>query len=96
MLTRLKQYFWIGLAIALFYYLLSHHFIFFSLKDFDTLNKAKLTLRYTFYSLSNKPLEEALKVDVLRDAGIGDLMVERGLICEEKLDQILMRIDNTQ
>lgn len=96
MLTRLKQYFLMGLAIACFYYLLSHHFIFFSLKDFDTLNKANLTLRYTFYSLSNKSPEQALKVDVLRDAGIGELMVEHGLISEEQLGKILTRIENTQ
>lgn len=96
MITRLKHYFWIALAIACFYYLLSHHFIFFSMKEFDTLNKANLTLRYTFYSLSNKPPEEALKVDVLRDAGIGELMVEHGFISEEQLDKILTRIDHVQ
>jgi hypothetical protein len=96
MLTRLKQYFWIGLFIACFFYLLSHHFIFYSLKSFDTLDKAKLTFRYTFYSLAmNKP-EQALKIDVLRKAGIGDLMVERGLISKEQLDNMLSRIDKSQ
>lgn len=93
MLTRIKQYVLIGIVLAFFYYLLSHHFIFFSLKSFETLKKDELTFRYTFYNLASKSPESAIKIDQLRHAGVGELMVERGLISEEKLRQYLRKIE---
>ena len=96
MLTRIKQYVLIGIVLAFFYYLLSHHLIFFSLKSFETLKKDQLTFRYTFYNLANKAPESALKIDQLRFAGIGELMVEHGLISQEELDKIVRKIDAQQ
>jgi len=96
MLTRLKQYALIGLAVAAFYFLLSHHFIFSSTTSFDLLKKNELTLSYTFYSLMQNPPEEALRIEPLRDAGIGELMVDKGMLSEERLDYILRKIDAQQ
>lgn len=93
MLSRLKQYFWIGLVLAGFYYLLAHHFIFFDFKDFETLKKKELTFTHTFFSMKTNTPKQALEVDVLREAGIGEMMVERGLISQERLEQILIRIE---
>jgi hypothetical protein len=91
--NRLKQYFWIGLALVVFYFLLSHHIIFSSFKDFDLLKKQELTMAYTFFSLKQAKVVDVLSIDVLRDAGIEDIMLDKGMITEEELDKILLKID---
>jgi hypothetical protein len=93
MLTRLKQYFFVALAMAIFYFLLSHHFIFYSFHDFDLLNKKELTLAYTFYSIRQHTALETLRIEPLRNAGIENILLDRGMISESRLDQILNRID---
>jgi len=94
MLNRLKGYFWIALAMGAFYFLLSHHIIFFSVRDFDLLKKEELTLQYTFYNLKAHSTFETLQTDMLRDAGIENILLDRGLITEENLDKMLNRIDD--
>ena len=96
MLTRIKQYVLIAAAFGAFYYLLSHHFIFNTFRDFDVLKKQELTLEYTFYSLRQHPPTETLSIDALRDAGIENVMLDRGMLSEERLDQILMQIDKSK
>ena len=93
MLSRLKGYFWIAVAAAAFYFLLSHHFIFYSPKKFDLLKKQELTLKYTFYSIHQHVPSETLRIKALRDAGIEDLMLEKGIITEERLNDLLKKID---
>lgn len=96
MVTRLKQYFWIGLALAAFYFLLSHHIIFTSFKEFDVLKKQELTLENTFYSLNNKSIIDVLRNDRLVDAGIEDVLLDRGLVSEEKLDLLFRKMDSVR
>jgi hypothetical protein len=93
MASRLKTYFWIALGIAAFYFLLSHHIIFSSFREFDLLKKEELTLEYTFYSLRSKPPMEILKIDILRDAGIEDVLLKRGIVSEKRLNQLIDLID---
>jgi len=95
MLSRLKQYILIAAAIGAFYFLLSHHFIFYSFKDFDLLNKQELTLKYTFYSMAQANPAETLRIKPLRDAGIENIMLERGIVSEKRLDEILDQIDQS-
>lgn len=96
MLSRLKSYFWIALAIAAFYLMLSHHFIFYSARDFDVLKKQELTLKYTFYSIRQHTPYDTLRISELRDAGIEDVLLERGIVSDEKLNKLLNRIDAEQ
>ena len=93
MLSRLKSYFWIALAVAAFYFLLSHHFIFYTFKDFDLLKKQELSLKYTFYSIRQHTAQDTLSIRELRDAGIEDLMLERGLVSVAELKRVLRNID---
>lgn len=93
MAKRLKTYFWIGLGIAAFYFLLTHHIIFSSVREFDLLKKEELTLEYTFYSIRSNPPHETLQIDVLRDAGIEEVMLDRGIVSEKQLHIILEKID---
>lgn len=93
MISRLKRYGLFALAVAAFYFLLSHHIIFTSFTEFDLLKKAELTLKYTFFSLQQASPAQVLRIDVLRNAGIEDVMLKRNLITEQKLNQILNTID---
>jgi len=96
MLTRIKHYILIAAAIAAFYFLLSHHFIFSSFTDFDLLKKQELTLAYTFYSLHQHSPIETLRIEPLRKAGIEDIMLDRGMVSETRLNTLLNMIDKSK
>jgi hypothetical protein len=93
MLQKIRNYVLIALAIGAFYFLLSHHIIFTSFRDFSLLKKNELTFKYTFFSMKQQSPERILRINELRDAGIEDLLLEKGMVSEERLDKILYDID---
>ena len=54
----------------------------------NLLNKTKLNLNHTFFSLHQKKPEAILKIRQLREAGIGELMVELGLVTQPEKDRL--------
>jgi len=98
MVKRIQQLLFMGALIYACYFLLSHHVIFFG-KKFELLKKAKLTLDHTVYSpgdrkeIDYKGLDSILMNDDLRKAGLGELLVEKGLITEDELREAEDRID---
>jgi len=87
MKQRLKQYFLIALAAAAIYFALDNHFVF-KKNRVHLLQKTTLNLHDTFVSLDNKRPETILESEYLRDAGIGDLMVELGMLTDEKKSRL--------
>jgi len=87
MKQRLKQYLLIALAAAVLYFVLDNHFIF-QEKQVYLLQKTSLNLHDTFVSLDNKRPETIMQSEGLRDAGIGDLLVELGVLTDEKKNKL--------
>lgn len=81
--TRIKQYILIGLLVAAGYFIMDNHIIIYG-KDIRLLKKTSLHLHYTFFSVNGKSPAKIMEIDYLRDAGIGDLLVEMGVIDDEK------------
>jgi hypothetical protein len=75
------------------YFLLSHHVIFYGqdasvVQNIYFLNKSKLNLHYTFFSLHQKKPEAVMKIAALRENGIGDLLVQLGLLSEQEKNRL--------
>jgi hypothetical protein len=87
MIQRLKQYAIIAAAAFVLWGILDNHFIFEGHRV-HLLKKAELNLHDTFVSLHNKRPEFILQNERLRDAGIGDLMVEIGMLTEDEKDRL--------
>jgi hypothetical protein len=91
MKQRLKQYGLIAATAALLWFVLDNHFVF-SGKSVHLLKKEELNLHDTFVSLDNKKPETVLRNDRLREAGLGDLMVELGILSQDKKSELESKI----
>ena len=92
MKQKIKKYLLIGLAITVFYFILSNHYIVDG-RDVYLLKKTSLHLHETFVSISNERPETILRNDVLREAGIGDLFVELEKMTEEEKNLLVSKYD---
>ena len=77
--SRIKQYILIAVIAAAAYFVMSNHFIFYG-TQIHLLKKPELHLHYTFFSIKEKRPSSIMKIDYLREAGIGDLLVELQII----------------
>jgi hypothetical protein len=91
-MNRLKKFaIWVIAGLA-FYFVLSHHFILIG-NGIKILRKSRLTLDYTIFSAKGKKIESIIAVDELRKDGIGELLVEAGLISEDELVLLLEKYE---
>ena len=81
--SRIKQYILIAVIAAAGYFIMNNHIIFYG-KDVRLLKKTSMHLHYTFFSVKGKNPAKIMEIDYLRDAGIGDLLVELGVIDDEQ------------
>jgi hypothetical protein len=94
-----KKYLLYAILIGLVYALLAHHYIYTGgegvniMDSIQILKKEKLNLRYTFFSIKNKKPDNILKIDVLREAGIGDILVDYDYLTEEQKNKLENRYD---
>lgn len=92
MLKTIRNYILIAILAYGVYFVLDHHFIVDG-KDFYLLEKSELTLSYTFFNIKDRKVESIMKIDELRNDGIGDLLVELGLITEENKNKLEAKFD---
>ena len=85
--ARIKQYILIAVLAAAGYFIMSNHIIFYG-SEVRLLKKTSLHLHYTFYSLKQKKPAVIMEIDYLREAGIGDLLVDLGIIDEEEKSRL--------
>jgi hypothetical protein len=90
--ARIKQYILIAILAAIGYFIMDHHIIF-NGRDVHLLKKTSLHLHYTFFSLKEKKPANIMEIDYLREAGIGDLLVELGIISEAQLSKLEYEYD---
>lgn len=88
MWSRIKGYLLIAAAGASVYFLLNNHIIFYGqeasvIQNVYLLKKTKLNLHHTFFSLHQKKPDAVMKIKPLREAGMGGLLVELGLLTEQ-------------
>ena len=81
MLQKIKHYILIGILLAIGYLFASQHIIIVD-KNVKLLKKSYLSFEYTFYIITDKDPEDIMRIDLLREAGIGDLMVEMEMLTE--------------
>lgn len=70
------------LIMAAGYFLLRFHVVYFG-DGLKLIKKARLTSEYTFVNAKGVTPESILKIDTLREAGIGDTLVEMGKLNKE-------------
>ncbi len=98
MAKRIKQLILMGAVGYAIYFLLAYHIIFIG-KSVSILKKNELTLTDTFVNPGNrkeilyKGIETFLRNESLRDAGIGELLIEKGLITPEELRKAEDKVD---
>lgn len=77
--VRIKQYILIAILAAAVYFVMNNHIIFYG-AQVHLLKKSSLHLHYTFYSIKQKKPAIIMEIDYLREAGIGDLLVDLRII----------------
>jgi len=85
--SRIKQYILIAVIAVAGYFLVNNHFIF-NGRHVYLLKKTTPHLHFTFFSINGKKPRVIMKNSFLREAGIGDLLVELGIIDEEQKTQL--------
>jgi hypothetical protein len=93
MMKKVSSYILLALLGAAGYFLLNYHIIF-SGTTVKFLNKSKLTSEYTFINASNKSVESLMRIDTLREAGIGKVLVEMGRLSEEEREALEQKFDS--
>ena len=92
MLKKIKHYILIGFLLAIGYLLASQHIIIVD-KDFKLLKKSYLSFEYTFYIITDKDPEDIMRIDLLREAGIGDYLVEIEWLTETEKEALERKYD---
>ena len=87
MIHKIKQLILLAILVSVGYFLLSNHIIYFG-NGIKLLKKLRPTLAYTFVSTENKRVKDILKIEDLRNAGIGDFLVGIGKLNNEEKEQL--------
>ncbi len=81
-----KKLLTIAIICAVCYAFLGYHYIVIG-KSVKILKKSELTLKYTFFSTKGKEPKKVMSVPELWEDGIGELLLEEGIISENELEK---------
>lgn len=87
MIHKIKRIVLLAILVSVGYFLLSNHIIYFG-NGIKLLKKSRPTSAYTFVSIENKRIEDILKIEDLRNDGIGDFLVEIGKLNNEEKERL--------
>ena len=87
MWKKMNRLLLIIVAAVFGYLLLSFHVVYFG-DAVKVLKKARLTSEYTFVNAKDLTPEAILKIDTLREAGVGDVLVDMGKLDKNKKDAL--------
>lgn len=88
----LKKYLTWAILAGILYGLLSYHFIIVG-RTIKPLKKSELTLHYTFYSTKGKRVSTIMAIDELREDGIGELLLDAGMMSESEYRMYVNKYD---
>jgi hypothetical protein len=91
----LKKIVIIGILAGILYMLLGYHYIFIG-KVPKMLKKSQLTLKYTVFSTSGKTTQAIISIPELWNDGIGELLLEEGLITEEEYQRYRLKMEGEE
>jgi hypothetical protein len=91
-----KKVIFVIVAGALLYFFLSYHIIFIEgdPRNVRLLKKSSLSLEYTFFDTRNRSNKSMLSIDILREDGIGKILIEEGLMSEQEERIILQGLES--
>lgn len=92
MLKTIRNYILIVIIAYGLYFVLDHHFLFQG-RNIYLLKKFEPSLKYTFFNMTDRKVESILKIDALRQDGVGNLLVELELITEENKNRLEAKFD---
>lgn len=82
-----KFFFWL-IIVAIAYFILAYHYIIIG-RSVVPLKKASLTLNYTIYNTKGKTNKTIMDNEELREDGIGDILVDAGMMTPEELERLM-------
>ena len=89
---RIKQFLFIAAFLGVLYFFSAYHIVLHH-QDFTLLQKPYLTLEYTFVSLNKRDAEDVLGDELLREAGIGEILVDLGRMSEDRRQALEMKYE---
>lgn len=98
---RIKNLITAGIVGYALYFALTHHFIYLG-GSIEILPKSDVTLSHTLFSPGDrkeiiyKGIDSILGNEDLREAGIGELLVEKNLITEDELRAAEEKVDTEE
>jgi hypothetical protein len=90
-----KTAIWFGIG-GILYFISCNHFIYFGGKTLKLLKKKEPTMSRTFFSTTLKSNEMILRDDVLREAGIADLLIEMRMMSEEEKKRLMAKYEEEE
>ncbi len=75
------------------YFMLNYHFLFYGGR-IKVLEKSRMNFDYTFFNVAGKRPESILMVDDLRHDGIGHVLVELGILSQDRMLTLVEKYDS--